>query len=120
MVSLPGYDPRPFAEGISQQKLDEYLEVGVPEQQQRFPLMNRCMANAFPPGSTIKTFMAAAGLQEGRITPGTKTKCLGHIAVPWTWNELVRDQYWCWTRDASHGDQDVRLALADSCDVFFY
>lgn len=120
LVSLPSYDQRLFANGISQQDLDVLLETHVPPEQRRYPLQNRCVANTFPPGSTLKTFMALAGLQEGRIKPDTKLKCLGQIDVPSTWDELQRNKYWCWTRDASHGEQDVRLALADSCDVFFY
>lgn len=120
LVSLPSYDPRHFADGISQQQFDAYTEVGVPKDQRRIPLLNRCVAASFPPGSTLKTFMAAAGLQEACITPDTKFKCLGRIEVPWTWNELVRDPYWCYTRDATHQDQDVMHALATSCDVFFY
>lgn len=120
LVSLPGYDPRPFLKGISQGELDAYLETGVPDEQKKYPLQNRCIANTFAPGSTLKTFMAAAALQEGVINAETKFKCLGHIEVPTTWNEYDRNNYWCWTRDASHQWQDVRLALADSCDVFFY
>ncbi|MDP9374523.1 MAG: penicillin-binding transpeptidase domain-containing protein [Chloroflexota bacterium] len=120
LASLPGYDPRHFASGISQAQLDAYLETDVPEKQRRTPLMNRCLENSFPPGSTLKTFIAAAGLQDGRIAADTKIKCLGHIEVPTTWNEFDRNKYWCYTRSAEHGDQDVRHALATSCDVFFY
>lgn len=120
LVSLPSYDQRLFADGISQQQLDILLETNIPPEQRRYPLQNRCVANTFPPGSTLKPFLAVAGLQEGRIKPDTKFLCLGKIDVPSTWNELQRNTYWCWTRDASHQWQDVRLALADSCDVFFY
>jgi penicillin-binding protein 2 len=120
MVSLPSYDPRHFVEGISEAQFDLYNETNLPDEQKRFPLLNRCIAGAFPPGSTVKTFMAAAGLQEGAIAPDTKYTCPGHIQVPLTWNEENRQPYWCYTRDASHGDQDVTHALATSCDVFFY
>src|SRR5207247_92277 len=79
-------------------------ETNVPPEHRRFPLQHRGIANQFPPGSTIKPFMAAAGLQESLLTPDTKLKCLGHIEVPSTWDELQRNTYWCWTRDASHQD----------------
>jgi penicillin-binding protein 2 len=120
MVSLPGYDHRHFAEGISQAQLDAYLETNVPEEQRRHPLQNRCHALVFPPGSTIKPFMAATGLQEGKIKPDTKIRCHGWIEVPHTWDEIQRDKYYCHTRDATHGDLNVLESLAVSCDVFYY
>ncbi len=120
MVSLPGYDPRLFVEGISQAQFDRYAEAGVPVEKRLYPLMNRCVESEQAPGSTLKIFVAAAGLQEAAITPDSKYKCLGHIGVPLNGNENNREKYWCWTRDASHQDQDVRTAIATSCDVFFY
>lgn len=120
LVSLPGYDPRHFVNGITQQQFDAYAEVGVPYENKKLPLQNRCVQSHFPPGSTLKTFIALAGLQEGVINKDTKYKCLGRIEVPHDWDEYERNHYWCWTRDASHQDQDVRMAIATSCDVFFY
>jgi penicillin-binding protein 2 len=120
LVSLPGYDPKLFAKGITQKEFDVLLEKGVPDKEKRYPLQNRCIASQYPPGSTLKTFVALAGLQDGKIKPDTKFKCLGHIQVPQTYNEYSRNNYWCWTRDQSHQDLDVREALATSCDVFFY
>ncbi len=122
LASWPSYDPRHFVApgGISQAQFDAYAETGVPLKQRRTPLMNRCFENAFPPGSTLKTFVAAAGLQDGRITAEGKIKCLGEIRVPNSGNEIGGQHFYCYTRDASHQDQDVRHALATSCDVFFY
>ena len=120
LVSLPGYDPKLFANGISQKDFDILLEKDVPDNDKRHPLQNRCIASQYPPGSTLKTFMASAGLSDGTIKHDTKFKCLGHIRVPPSGNEIGGNNYWCWTRDAQHGDLSVYEALATSCDVFFY
>lgn len=120
MVSLPGYDVRLFAKGITQQEFDVLLEKDVPDQEKRHPLQDRAIASQYPPGSTIKPFIAMAGLHNGKIKDDTKFKCLGHIRVPPTGNELGGNNYWCWTRDEQHQDLSVYEALATSCDVFFY
>lgn len=120
LASLPGYDPKLFAQGISQKDFDLLLEKGIPDKEKRFPLQNRCIASNYPPGSTLKTFVASAGLHLGTIKHDTKFKCLGHIRVPPSGNELGGNKYWCWTRDAQHQDLNVYEALATSCDVFFY
>ena len=119
LVSIPSYDPKLFAKGISQAEFDVLLEKGVPDKEKRLPLINRSVSYEVPPGSTLKTFIAAAGLQGGAIKPDTKFKCLGHLAIEETWSS-IRHNYWCWTRDEQHQDLDVREALATSCDVFFY
>jgi penicillin-binding protein 2 len=119
LVSIPSYDPKLFAEGISQAEFDVLLEKDVPEKEQRKPLINRAVAAGLPPGSTLKSFIAAAGLQGGVIQPDTKFKCRGHIQIEETWS-YNRNDFWCWTRDESHQELDVREALATSCDVFFY
>jgi penicillin-binding protein 2 len=117
--SIPSYDPNLFSEGITQAQFDVLLEKGVPEKEQRHPLINRAISYEVPPGSTMKTFIASGGLQGGAIQPDTKFKCMGHIEIEHTWS-YDRDKYWCWTRDESHQELDVREALATSCDVFFY
>lgn len=119
LVSIPSYDPKLFAKGITQAEFNVLLEEGVPDKEKRLPLINRCIAYEVPPGSTMKPFLAAAALQEGTITADTKFKCRGRIEIEETWSN-IRHKYWCWTRDESHQDLDVREALATSCDVFFY
>jgi penicillin-binding protein 2 len=119
LVSIPSYDPNLFAKGISQAEFDVLLEKGVPEKEQRKPLINRAISAEIPPGSTMKTFIAAAGLQGGAIKADTKFRCRGHIQIEETWSNN-RNNYWCWTRDEQHQELDVREALATSCDVFFY
>jgi penicillin-binding protein 2 len=120
LVSLPGYDVRLFANGITQKEFDVLLEKDVPDEDKTYPLQNRTIASVYPPGSTLKTFSAMAGLHNGKIKDNTKFKCLGYIRVPPTGNEIGGPKYWCWTRDQQHQDLTVYEALATSCDVFFY
>ena len=120
LVSLPGYDVRLFANGITQKEFDVLLEKDVPDKDKVHPLQNRAIASVYPPGSTLKTFSAMAGLHNKIIKDDTKFKCLGHIRVPPTGNEIGGNKYWCWTRDYQHQELSVYEALATSCDVFFY
>jgi len=119
LVSIPSYDPNLFSGGISQAAFDTLLEKDVPDKEKRHPLINRTISYEVPPGSTMKSFIAAAGLQGGAIKPDTKFRCRGHIEIEETWS-YKRNFFWCWTRDEQHQELDVREALATSCDVFFY
>lgn len=46
------------------------------------PLTNRAISAAYSPGSTFKTLNALIALQEGTITPDTRTACYGRASTP--------------------------------------
>ncbi len=118
MASFPQYDNQLFIDGLSPRKMDEYLD---PSSNQ--PMQDRAYASGFAPGSTIKLFMALAGLKEGVIDESTTFTCTGAIQVPWTWNEAEGNYYLCWIHSAAndhHGDVAVVDAIERSCDIFFY
>lgn len=73
------------------------------------PLFDRAFMGALTPGSTYKPLVAAAALQEKKITPHTPITCGG----VYTTGGL---RLWCM---GCHGDQDVTEALVHSCNVFF-
>ena len=76
------------------------------------PLQNRILAGAYPPGSTFKPFLAAAGLQTGVATPGTTVNCSGTFTLGgWPFR--------CW-KHAGHGAVDMKRGIRESCDVYFY
>jgi penicillin-binding protein 2 len=114
MVNFPHYDNQLFVDGISQRTYDEYAD---PER--GYALFNRAIAGNFPPGSSIKPFMAAAALHAGKISQGTTFNCTGCIKVPFDWDESKGNEHPCWNHDG-HGPLDVFSAIAQSCDVFFY
>lgn len=105
MVSLPSFDNNLFAQGISNEDYKNIIG------DKNLPLLNRVVSGEYPPGSTIKPAVAAAALTEGTITPETTvTDSSGAINVgSWRFGD--------WK---THGVVDVRKAIAESCDVFFY
>ena len=105
MVSVPGYDNNMFARGITS---DEY-KLLISDKD--LPLLNRATSGEYPPGSTIKPAVAAAALSEGTITPSTIINGMGgSLSIG---NFRFRD----WK---VHEPSDVKKAIAESNDIFFY
>lgn len=106
MVSWPCFDNNEFSGGISTVNYNKYLNN--PDN----PLFNRAIAGTYPSGSTVKTVIAGAALQEKIVTPNTTFLSTGGIQVG-TW--FFRD----WQR-GGHGITNVTKALAWSINTFFY
>ncbi|MGC3979710.1 MAG: penicillin-binding protein 2 [Steroidobacteraceae bacterium] len=109
LVSTPGFDPNLFGRGLSQaQYRDLYLN---PER----PMYNRAIQGTYPSGSTIKPFMAMAGLYYNVITPEDTKLCPGYFTLPNVlrpWRELDKKN--------GHDVVDMTAAIAESCDVYFF
>jgi penicillin-binding protein 2 len=113
LVSTPGFDTNLFVNGISTREysaLRDSLDV---------PLFNRAIQGSYPPGSTIKPFMAMAGLESGLVTTETTVPDPGFYKLPGD-SRLYRD--WILRiRGTGHAPQvDMQMAIAESCDVYFY
>jgi penicillin-binding protein 2 len=106
LVSSPSYDANAFAGGIDRETW-QALNADVWR-----PLRNRAIAGVYPPGSTYKAFVAAAGLAEGIVDATTEVHCPGYF-------RLGRRVYRCWKR-GGHGAVNLHSALSSSCDVYFY
>jgi penicillin-binding protein 2 len=104
LVNLPSYDNNLFAKGISQ---EDYQSLIGDESK---PMFNRAISGEYPPGSTFKPVVAAAALEEKIISPDTSVNCGGAIHIG-SYN------FPDWK---THGVTDIRKAIAESCDVFFY
>lgn len=104
LVSLPSFDNNSFVKGFSGKDYQEI--IADPDN----PFFNRVVSGAYPPGSTLKPLIAAAALSEKTINSETSVDCHGGISVG-SW------QFGDWK---THGTTDVRKAIAESCDVFFY
>ncbi len=82
------------------------------EKDKTSPLWNRALMSTYEPGSTIKPSVAIAALEEGAITENTIVYCSG------TYRYL--DTTFKCERNHSNRRQNVRLAIKESCNIFFY
>lgn len=81
------------------------------------PFLNRVTDGLYAPGSIIKPIMAAAGLQEGVITPDTLITSTGQLSLPNPYDPAHPSIFKDWR---VNGTMTVRDAIAVSSDVFFY
>lgn len=105
MVNVPSYDNNMFAKKISGNDYNSLIQN--PDK----PLFNRAISGEYPPGSTIKPLLSAAALSEGVIDENTIIDGMGGVLSLGAWS--FRD----WK---AHGPSDVRTAIAESNDIFFY
>ncbi len=106
MVTNPSFDPGLFNSGISQAQWEEWTS------NRRAPLINKAASGLYAPGSTYKMVVALSGLEAKAITVNDKVNCPGYL-------DYGDRRYHCWSK-GGHGMMDLRGALKNSCDVFFY
>ncbi len=107
-VSQPGFDPNYFVDGIDQVNWDKY------NSSEDRPLTNRALRGVYPPGSTIKPFMALAGLYYGKRTSATTIFDPGYYTLPGS-----SHHYRCW-KSGGHGTVDLKKSVVISCDTYYY
>ncbi|MEO7465433.1 MAG: penicillin-binding protein 2 [Sphingobium limneticum] len=105
LASMPSFDPNSFSDGIS------HLEYEMLSKDDHVPLRNKTLQGLYPPGSTVKPMVALALLEAG-IGPQETINCPGAIRVG---NTLFH----CHKR-RGHGPLNMRGAIAQSCDIYFY
>ena len=105
-VSSPSFDPNLFVRGIST------TDYAVLTENDHRPLANKVVQGVYPPGSTFKMITALAALDDGKIDTETTVRCPGYL-------ESGGRRFHCW-KGGGHGKVDLVMALAQSCDVFFY
>ena len=106
LYSAPSFDPTVFGGRLSR---SDWLAL---QEDPLHPLQNRCLLGVYPPGSTIKPFLALGGLAEGLIDPKETVYCNGSVV-------LYGNRFRCWRR-GGHGFVNLERSLAESCDVYFY
>jgi penicillin-binding protein 2 len=108
LVSKPGFDPNLFVDGIDSVNWELLNES--PDK----PLLNRPMRGAYPPGSTIKPFLALSALASGRRTPGQTISDPGFFQLPGAAHRFRDD------KPGGHGTVDMYKSIVVSCDTYYY
>ncbi|MHB8978650.1 MAG: penicillin-binding protein 2 [Trichloromonadaceae bacterium] len=106
MASLPSFNPALFARGISGEEWINLL------QNPHHPQQKKTIKGQYPPASTFKIVTALAALKAGIANPATSVNCTGSFSLG---NRAFR----CWKRHG-HGRVDLKKALKESCDIWFY
>lgn len=106
MASVPGFDPNIFNIGLSQEEWTAIIR------DPHTPLTNKAIAGHYAPGSTFKMMVALAALEQGVISPDTPLFCRGYVV-------LGNARFHCWKK-YGHGWLDMRGAIQQSCDSYFY
>ncbi len=107
MVSYPSFDPNQFNSDSSNEAYQQLLA------EKNNPLLNRVVNASYPPASTFKIIMSTALLEESAISPDKRIDCHGEIEYG---DRLFR----CHIRRPGHGPVDLKNALAQSCDVYYW
>ncbi|TCV91580.1 peptidoglycan glycosyltransferase [Luteibacter rhizovicinus] len=107
-VSVPDYDPNLFVNGISH--ADYTALMTAPDK----PLYNRALRGVYPPGSTVKPFIALGGLELGLRRPSDTVLSTGEFCIP--------GQSRCYRDDVRGGNGVVNMvrAIEKSTNTYFY
>ena len=106
MHSSPSFDPNLFLYGISKKSWNEITKNPLK------PLINKTIRGLYSPGSTIKPIVALSALENDVISPNFKVRCTGKM-------EMYGQTYHCWKKEG-HGVLNLRDAIKQSCDTYFY
>src|SRR5271166_4435617 len=106
LASTPGFDPNDFVRGLSVAQFDA-LQNDIDK-----PLINRALRGAYPPGSTVKPLYALAAQKYNIISPLQTQYCPGFFILPGNSNRYREHEV--------HGNLDMRRAISESCDVYFF
>ncbi|HEY8616211.1 penicillin-binding protein 2 [Phenylobacterium sp.] len=105
MLSAPSFDANLFVRGL------QGAQYRALANYERKPLLDKCLSGTYPPGSTFKTMTALAALQAG-IDPDLTVSCGGGMQFG--------GRYFRCHKKEGHGPQNMRDAIKNSCDVYFY
>ena len=105
-ASTPAYDSNQFNLGFSQEDWNALV------QDPRKPLINKCLAGQYPPGSTFKMIVALAALEAGEVSSSETVLCTGE-------HEFGGRIFHCW-KEHGHGRLSMTDAIGQSCDIYFY
>ena len=108
LISKPGFDPNLFVDGIDPQNWD--LLNNSPDK----PMLNRALQGTYPPGSTLKPFLALAALESGKRSTAQGISDPGFFSLP------GGTQRWNDDKKGGHGFVDMHKSIVVSCDTYYY
>ncbi len=106
LVSNPTFDANKFVNGISNKEWQDLITNPFK------PLINKSLSGLYPPGSTIKPIVALSALENDIMSTKKTVYCKGNM-------ELYGQTYHCW-KEKGHGYMNMRSAIKQSCDIYFY
>jgi len=106
MNSSPSFNPNDFLYGIG---LNEWKDLNTNPFK---PLVNKTISGLYSPGSTIKPLVALSALEHDVIKPGMNVRCTDSI-------DFYGQKFHCWKKKG-HGYMNLKNAIKQSCDVYFY
>ncbi|MBI4158272.1 MAG: hypothetical protein HY505_01450 [Candidatus Yanofskybacteria bacterium] len=112
MVSFPVYDNNLFVEGLSDNQFRSLFE------NKSRPLFNRAISGLYNPGSAIKPLIGMMALEENIFSPSdTIRDCIGLTVVnPYNPDDIYTFNNW----RVEYGLFNLKRAIANSCNVYFY
>lgn len=111
LASFPEFNSNLFTTKISE------ADFGALFNNPHRPLFNRAVSGNYPIGSTIKPIIGAAALEEKIVAPDYKIFDEGRLVVA---NPYDPDKPSIFKDWKAHGWTDMRQAIAESCNVYFY
>ncbi|MFA5714752.1 MAG: penicillin-binding protein 2 [Candidatus Paceibacterota bacterium] len=105
MVSYPSFDNNMFSRDLTKTEFNDLLK------NPQTSFFNRSISGEYPIGSTIKPFIGVAALEQAIVTPEQEINCEGGIQL----NDDTFKKDWM-----THGWTNLKKAIAESCDTFFY
>ena len=107
-VSRPGFDPNLFVDGIDPSAWEQLNDS--PDK----PLLNRPLRGTYPPGSTIKPYLALAALTSGKRTATQTIFDPGYYQISGSTHRFRDD------KPGGHGYVDMNKSIVASCDTYYY
>ena len=114
--SSPNFDPNLFTKSISQEKWDELIKNPMA------PLVNKAISGEYSPGSTFKLIVLYSALINKIIKPNGAINCSSKVEYGdrnfYCW--CHKKKTGCWATQTRTRKVGPELAIAQSCDCFFY
>jgi penicillin-binding protein 2 len=105
LISYPSFDNNIFSKDLTKKEFNDFLK------NPKVSFYNRATSGEYPTGSTLKPMIAVAALEQGIVTADKEILCEGGLQL----NDGTFKKDW-----TTHGWTNLKKAIAESCDTFFY